>query len=305
LANDDMRLNQVRSATKLLTRYNVGPPQFALSHLFLPRRVVEGNRMYVNPTNNLNLFLTGLYEPLETELVKTHVGNGDTVLDVGANIGYYTVLCAKLVGNQGKVYAFEPDTANFSWLERNVKMNRFDNVVLVRKAVSNTTGAARLHLSERNRGANSLQGSMGSRRSIEIEAIRLSEYFDPSETKVDFIKIDVEGSEFAALQGMQTLLRSNANLKIVTEFWPAGLERSGADPEEYLENLLSNGFTIYEINEGRREVSATSTGKLLTDYSTEGGAYTNLLCLREDGGAFKNQNYARYPLEKPRNRQLS
>jgi len=134
--------------------------------------------MYVNPRNNLNLFLTGMYEPLETEIVRNHVRETHTVLDVGANIGYYTLLCAKLVGDLGQVFAFEPDTVNFAWLSRNVRMNNLENVLPVRKAVSNVTGIAKLHLSERNRGAHTLRDSEDSRRAVQVETIRLSDYFE-------------------------------------------------------------------------------------------------------------------------------
>ena len=280
----DMHLSPLRLQTKFFTRHKLGPPTFVMSHLYLARRVVEGNRMYVNPTNNLNLFLTGLYEPLETQVIRDHVRTGDTVLDVGANIGYFTLLCAKLVGENGRVFAFEPDTVNFGWLERNVRVNGFQNVVLVRKAVSSKTGTAKLYVSSRYKGDNRIYDSEDGRRTFNLEAVALNDFFDGFTGRIDFIKLVIQGAEQAALEGMQKILQSNSNLKLVTMFWPGGLERSGGGPKDYLELLLSNGFRLYDINEERGSVVATSASDLLKTYAQDDETFTTILCLRGDGG---------------------
>src|SRR2546426_3124906 len=275
-----MRPSEARIPIMFFTRYKIGPPGFALSYFYLVRRVVQGNKMYVNPTNNLNLFVTGLYEPLETETIKSHVKEGDTVLDIGANIGYYTVLCARLVGMQGRVFAFEPDSVNFDWLRRNVVINDFHNVVLVRKAISSKTGIAKLYSSERYKGDNRIYESNDNRRAVNVETVSLNDYFDGFEGRIDFIKLVIQGAEYEALRGMKRIIQNNPGLKLVTMFWPGGLVRSGRDPKDYLELLLSNDFRLFEINEKRGKVTATGIRELLNTYAGGDRAFTTLLCLQ-------------------------
>ncbi len=98
----------------------------------------------------------GKYEPYETQLILRQTKIGDTVVDVGANIGYYTLLLANKVGKTGKVYAFEPDKINFEILAKNVKENNLENVVMINAAVGKKEGKLKLHRSEENFGDHKL-----------------------------------------------------------------------------------------------------------------------------------------------------
>ena len=100
--------------------------------------------MFLDSVDSLRLSFNGVYEPCETEFVMNEIKKGDVVLDIGANIGYYTLIFARLVGEEGKVFAFEPDPENFALLKKNVEINGYHNVVLVQKAISNKTGKIRL-----------------------------------------------------------------------------------------------------------------------------------------------------------------
>src|ERR1700674_193031 len=95
---------------------------------------IQGHTMFLDRNDSLQLYATGIYEPIETEIVKREVRSGEVVLDIGAHIGYYTLLFARLVGESGRVFAFEPDPANFAILSSNVAVNAYENVTLIRSA---------------------------------------------------------------------------------------------------------------------------------------------------------------------------
>lgn len=254
---------------------------FIISQLRSNFAEVQGHKMFLDSKDSLSLSIYESYEPLETQLVKREIKRGNVVLDLGANIGYYTLIFAKLVGEEGKVFAFEPDPTNFALLEKNIEMNGYKNVILVQKAVSNKDGKLKLYLSEYSMGDHAIFNLYEGCKFIEIEAIRLDDYFKNYEGKIDFIKIDTEGAEEQAIQSMLNLLKKNKTVKILTEFFPIGLKGSDIDPAEYLNTLLKLDFKLYHINEQEKKIEPASIPKLLEIYSPEKQNNTNLLCVRE------------------------
>ena len=123
---------------------------------------VKGNKMYIDTKRNpaIALYDIGGYENAETELFESHIKEGDVVMDIGANIGYYTLVAAKLVGANGKVYAFEPESINFSFLKKSVEINNYENVICEKKAVSNENGKLKLFLHKFQTGAYTLVGGV-------------------------------------------------------------------------------------------------------------------------------------------------
>jgi hypothetical protein len=114
-----------------------------LFHQLLPVETmliqVQGSKMYVNPQDSgigVRLLKSKVHEPNLTGLFKQAMEEGMVVVDVGAHIGYYTLIAAKLVGTKGKVYAFEPEPSNYRLLVRNIYENRYENVVAIPKAVA-------------------------------------------------------------------------------------------------------------------------------------------------------------------------
>lgn len=230
---------------------------FIKSKLKTTFATVQGHNMYLDETDNLSLSVFGIYEPLETKLVKNEIKNGDTVVDIGAFIGYYTLIFAKLVGDKGKVFAFEPDLNSFNLLEKNITLNKYKNVVLEQKAVSNKN-----------------------EKKLEIENICLDEYFKTYGEKIDFIKIDIEGAEKLALDGMSLLLHRNTNIKLMIEFHPTELKKFSIEPAEYLKSINDYGFKIYRINNKENKIEPISNEDLLRIYP-EKDSVTNLFCKRE------------------------
>ena len=281
-------LSMYKIVVKLFSGHGIGKfyhiksvQNHIISHLKTTFAEVDEHAMFLDSKDTLNLSIKGIFEPFETEVVKKEIKKGDVVLDIGANIGYYTLIFAKLVGKEGKVFAFEPDPTNFSLLKKNVEINDYKNVILVKKAVSNKTGKIKLYLCGDNQGDHRIYDSHDNRHWIQIEAIRLDDYFKNYNGKINFIKMDIQGAEGGAAQGMFNLLKKN-NVKIVTEVWPIGLKRFGTDAEEYLKLLAELGFRLYEINEREKKIKPVNIPELLEIYTPEKENETNLLCMREN-----------------------
>lgn len=253
-----------------------------------PKRIIsitcQGNKMYVDGRDkNIvpDLLSKGAYEPFETELFKKSLKKGEVVLDIGAHIGYYTLIAAKIVGDEGKVFAFEPAPDNYALLEKNVNVNGYRNVILEQKATSDKTGKLKLYLTGNNTAMHRIYPSRYSVNSIEIDTIRLDDYFEDYSGKIDMIKIDVEGAEWSVFQGMPQILQKNRKLRIFTEFNPGSIREFGGKPEEYLKLFLDQGFKLYHINEKEENVEPISIPELLQMYTPGSRWLTNLLCVRE------------------------
>jgi FkbM family methyltransferase len=199
------------------------------------------------------IFVDGVWEENETKFLAAILKPGMVFLDIGANIGYFTLFGSELVGTVGKVIAFEPEPSRFSLLTANVRQSPRENVHPVNKAVSNITGAAMLFLaSAKNPGDHRLFDTPDHRSCVEIQTIRLDDYFVEGQEVVDVIKMDIQGSEMLALQGMVRVLDSNKRVTILTEFWKQGIRNSGYDPKLVLDFLRDHGFSLnlFEKNTG-------------------------------------------------------
>lgn len=158
------------------------------------------------------LYLFGTFEPATVKVLKRLVKSGDTVLDIGANVGYIALEMAKRVGSSGKVFAFEPDEKNFNLLKRNLELNPDCNIEPIARAVSETNAPIRLYKSmvDFNNSAHStLPSEKHSTDFIEIPTTTIDRFVQENDIqKIDVIKIDIEGAEMSAFKGMrQTLSR--------------------------------------------------------------------------------------------------
>jgi len=239
---------------------------------------IFGNTMYLDPGDAMLLSVWGVYERGTTELVKKEIKERDTILDIGANIGYYTLLFAKMAGPDGKVIAFEPEPKNFDLLSKNVTINGYSNVTLVQKAVSNETGEIDLCIFEDNPKAHRIFNPQHNRPSIKVDVVKLDDYFSNKEEKIDFIKLDVEGAELLALKGMSGLISRQKQVKLVTEFYPNCLKIAGVDPAEFLRFFTEHGFKIYNIY--RSELAEVTADELIRNYPAKQGKLTNLFCVK-------------------------
>lgn len=219
---------------------------------------IQGSKMYVNPNKLPKSFrktfrmyiMPGVWEELTTEMFKKVIKEGDTVVDVGANIGYFTLLATRLVSRSGKVYAFEPEPRNYNLLLKNIEVNRYDNIVTVQKAVSNVTETVRLFLDDKDTGAHTIYQPDTERKFIDVQSVTLDEFFKDKKHPIDVIKMDIEGAEMAALLGMKRIIRENKNLKMFVEFHFPSIRRRCDSPEEFVRRLLDDyHFSILAIGD--------------------------------------------------------
>jgi FkbM family methyltransferase len=194
------------------------------------------------------MLVYGTWEPFETEVFLSLLEEGMRVADIGANIGYYALLAARAVGHTGRVHAFEPAPKTYQLLCQNVKENGFRNVVTVRKAVANRSGTAKLYL-DRNSGDSRLSSTLDREGSVEVEVATLDEYFAHSPPPIDVLKMDIEGSEPLALEGMADLLKRTPEIAILTELNPLRITELGRTPEGYVAALWAQGFSLFLLDE--------------------------------------------------------
>lgn len=225
-----------------------------------PRGVVltelQGLKMYLDMRDEgvaTEILGYGFYEPYESALFKKVIKPSMTVVDIGAHIGYYSLLAAKIIGDRGRVYAFEPEPNNYHLLMNNIRINGFSNIIATRKAASDKTGKIKLYTDKRNLGAHSFSDknlTLGS-ECLEVEAITLDEFFAGSKNvKVDFIKMDIQGAEGLVIEKATETIKNNKHLKILMEFWPRGLSNVGTDPLGLLGKLRRFNFSITVVLQG-------------------------------------------------------
>ena len=196
---------------------------------------------------------------------------GDTVVDVGANVGIWTILAASRAGDDGKVLAFEPMPGTADQLEGNLRLNGLENVAVQRSALGSESatvqmfgdeiGAGRRPLTpgRRNSGGASLAAAAGSSQvSVEVDARTLDEAVSSLGTpRVSVLKVDVEGAELAVLRGARELLSSETAPAIFLEISPELAERFGCSPEDVLGFLRTCGYKLFRFAGSERvEVSA-------------------------------------------------
>ena len=204
------------------------------------------------------------HEPLQTQLFKRVVKEGQTVVDIGAHIGYYTLLAAKLVGRRGRVLAFEPDLENYKKLLQNVKLNEYKHVYPVKKAISDIVGTAKLWLHPSSSSNHSLFGFGERTKYINVSVTTLDEFFKrKGYGPVDVVKIDVEGAELSVLLGMEKIIEHNQELKLFVEFDSQRMRLCGQNPKRFVGKLVEHGFKIYLINQNKKRVDLIEPKKMV------------------------------------------
>ncbi len=229
-------------------------PIFKKIHYYIKPNftVIQNQKMFLDKKDSLDLSINGIYGEFETEIIKNEIKPNDVVIDVGAHIGYFTLLFAMLVGPNGKVFSFEPEPKNYQLLKRNVEINNYENVITECKIVSDKNEKCILYTFDSSSGANRIYKPDNDVNSkpIEVDSISLDEFFKNSKflKKIKFIKIDVEGAEVLVLKSMKLILKENNNIKLLLEFNPTFLSEIGSGASDFFKILYSENFTIFLID---------------------------------------------------------
>ena len=215
------------------------------------------------------LYNFGEYEPYTTSVLLNLVKPGDTVIDIGANIGYYTVLGATKVGKKGKVLAIEPEPTNLSYLKRNLVQNNIQNTQVFAGAVSHQEGELPLYISPTSAGEHSLV--VKTNRTISVPVETLDHLVNIYKLEPTLIKIDVEGAEMDVLAGASQTL-SGLRPTIIFEY-------SLRPPSSTynLQNLIKHRYQLFFLDEKSKmttTINVEEINKLLTKQT-----YINLLAV--------------------------
>ena len=259
---------------------------------------------HTHPDDPLSMrfsMLSGEYEGETVKVIKHLIKPGMIALDIGAHVGYYTRILAKLVGISGKVIAFEPHPETFRLLIKNTV--HFRNVHLLEVAAADEEAVLTLYDGQLETGLSGLRyldeyrqwtKQVGAEftprvrqgcplRSFAVKArpvdLCLSEL---GVTSVHFIKMDIEGAEMKALKGMKRVIGTSPNLVMVVEFNPRLIRAFGVSPREFIGTLRSLGFhSIEAIGKTLQLINEESDEFLqLAESLISGFSSVNLLCKR-------------------------
>lgn len=192
----------------------------------------------------------GIWEPYETALLIRALKRGGVLVDVGANIGYFCVLGASIVGPEGAVFAFEPDPNNCALLRQSAALNGLSSIIEVAEAgLAQQASGGHLYLSENNLGDHQTYAAGDSRDSVPIQLLCGSEHLSTRTSCVDLLKIDTQGSEFQVVSGLMPFLQAlDVKPRIIIELTPFSLREAGDSGRALIELLaqLQQPFWIID-----------------------------------------------------------
>ena len=187
------------------------------------------------------------FEVWETRLVERLARPGWAAIDVGANIGYYTLLLARLAGPRGRVYAFEPTERSFESLVRNIALNRFNNVQVFRSAVGDSCRLVSLVCADQHHPSKTSVTTSSEPVGATVPMITLDQFVEEQGlTRLDFLKADIEGAEGLFLAGAVTTL-SRFRPVLMIELNRTALAEFGTTPEHVVKQLCAQGYRLFRI----------------------------------------------------------
>lgn len=213
--------------------------------------VQPGLWMQLNVTDLIQetILLEGLWDPFLTDFIQNNLKPGDVFIDIGAHVGYFSLLAARRVGPQGKVLSVEPNPFALKELQLNVARSYLENVIVEHTACGETETVVQLFLhTESNTSMASLSGSNAKGgQSIEVPCTAMDALVEKHHlTRANLVKIDVEGAELHVLRGMKQIMKE-LRPAIVLELEPHLLKSFGTSPEE-VEGLLADcGYSITSL----------------------------------------------------------
>ncbi|MBU2575702.1 FkbM family methyltransferase [Patescibacteria group bacterium] len=218
-----------------------------------------------------------LYEKETVQLFKKIIKPKMIVMDIGAHIGYFTRIFSKLAGTDGVVYAFEADPENFQLLIKNTK--HLKNTKLCKAAITDSTGIIDFFHSNIKSGCHSIVPAEFRSQKIAVPAITLDEFAQRKGiNKIDIIKMDIEGGEYLALQGMKKIFENNPDIVLVLEFCLENNELANINSEKFLKQMEEFGLSIFAIRQNKLDKVTSSSS---VQEITQGADFINLYCTKK------------------------
>jgi FkbM family methyltransferase len=187
------------------------------------------------------------FDPLETRFLKKQVKPGWTAIDVGANVGYYSLLLARLVGTEGWVYSFEPESDNWRKLSKTIGLNDPTNVRAHKMALADSCKVTSIIRGPSGNSGKTHLGSTDDQDSEMVEQITLDAFVEQKELKrVDFVKVDIEGCEERFIVGGSKTFQHFKPLLLI-ELNPAALKSFGSSVESLVSKLRAFGYELFEL----------------------------------------------------------
>ncbi len=230
--------------------------QVATYSTFAPRRVqMDGFEFLVDAAANIEVFINGITpsSPIE-QIIRAHVRPGDTVLDIGANLGWTARLMSSLVGPGGRVHAFEPIPSALANLRLNVEGSPLKNIVAHATAASDACGHVDLYLEADDATALATMRppeAGAAAHALRVQTVTLDSLLDQF-PKVAFAKIDVEGAEHKVLQGMERLIARDRPM-LAIELSDEWLRRLGSSAQALVDHVHARGYDVFRYRGGARE----------------------------------------------------
>ena len=224
-----------------------------------------------------------MYESHISDQLRTLLKPGDVFVDIGANIGYFTLLGASLVGSQGRIYAFEPLTDNCALIERSVAENSFENVNINPVAIAESRQSFQLDVSGFSSNARVIdftsEAVPGSGPERPVEAFTLDEMMTETE-RIDVIKMDIEGAEPRAWQGMEQSVNRHRPV-LIFEFSPNLIKvTSHIDHAEFLETVIKKDYDLFIIKaEGGLTDRALNPEQIIQRHAQTGLSHVDILAM--------------------------
>ena len=206
--------------------------------------------LYIDDWIQENIYFTGTYEEAELKYIKSSLKKGSVFIDIGANIGVHSLFASKIVGKNGKVISFEPFTKNYQSFLKNIALNNISNITDNNLAVSNTDGYIDIYYDKKEANLGMASSYITEYSDAEkVKAVALDSYFEAHPIdKIDFIKIDIEGGEYKALQGMKKILKKYSP-KLLIEILDESESNQPKNKENCVEFLKNIGYKRFYISD--------------------------------------------------------
>jgi FkbM family methyltransferase len=223
-----------------------------------------------------------VWEPFETAIFCDILQNKSFFIDIGANLGYYSLIAAKHFNSEGIVLSLEPELNNFSLLQENILLNDLSNIKAINVACSDKTGQAAIKKSVNNYGDHRVISEQEVQANDYIETTTVDELIIKEGKIPDLLKIDTQGSELSIIHGMSHLLENlTMDTVIILEYWPHGICDRDQSPEELLDYLEQFDLDILVMYEETSTISQCDLEDLSrwtkTVLTPESEQYVNLI----------------------------